>query len=120
MWTHAERTFIQSMLKEEIPMALITKILMINRPDPAPLWKKFKAAHFIVQLFAHWKNVQKRFILSFTDDDVIWFLRSRGPFFRAQDRRIGLYYLREPIRGNAPHNAIPLEIAGWHFAYPAV
>ena len=57
VWTLAERTTIQSLLKHEIPLAVIVSILLNNRAGAAKKWRSLRMAVNFHALVAYWHTL---------------------------------------------------------------
>jgi hypothetical protein len=55
MWTLSERTFIQSLLNRQIPIAVIVHILLKNRERGMNKWGEVKFTVNLIRLIAWWR-----------------------------------------------------------------
>ena len=58
MWTAAERTFIQSLIKRDIPLPIIVKILLKNREGGLNKWKHLKMMINIIGYLACLRSME--------------------------------------------------------------
>ena len=57
MWTHAERTAIQSLLRRGIPIAIIIHILLMNRHRGVTGWRVVRNVFGVGWFASNWPNI---------------------------------------------------------------
>jgi len=82
MWTAAERTFIQSLLKRDIPLHIIVKILLKNREGGLNKWKHVKMminiigylSYLVTQVKVYGPDGQHRFTFWYGQDEMWYYM----------------------------------------------